>query len=336
MPLKGTKKKRSYGDQDDPYGFHHQLAHYQQWLDQMHYSETTIKGCESYLWKFFSWCDAHGIVHPAEVDRGQIERFQRWLYYSKTPTGSSLRISTQTLCLSHLRSFYKWMVRTKRTAYNPAADLEMPRQEKHLPQNIFSPLEIEQVLNEADTGKPLGVRDRAILEMLYSTGMRRRELVKLRLYDVNLEERVVFINQGKGNKDRYIPIGARAIAWLEKYLNEVRPGLAPHPDEGVIFLSGEHRAFNPDALGTVVRQYIVKAGIGKAGSCHVFRHSMATAMLENGADIRYIQHMLGHSRLDTTQIYTHVSIQKLKEVHQKTHPARRFRQDQEEAIQDES
>ncbi len=336
MPKKGVKKKRSYGDPNDPFGFHQLLTKYQQWLDQSHYSETTIKGCETYLWKFFAWCDTRGMMHPGDVDREHVERFQRWLYYSRTQNGTPLRISTQTLCLSHIRSFYKWMAKTKRINYNPAAELEMPRQEKHLPQNILSPLEIEQVLNEVDISKPLGIRDRAILEMFYSTGIRRRELVKLRLYDVNLEERYVFINQGKGYKDRYIPIGARAIAWLEKYLDEVRPDLAPYPDEGVMFLSNALRPFNPDALGTVVRQYVVKAGIEKGGACHIFRHSMATAMLENGADIRYIQHMLGHSRLDTTQIYTHVSIQKLKEVHQKTHPARRHRQEQQEELQDAS
>jgi len=128
------------------------------------------------------------------------------------------------------------------------------------------------------------------------------------------------IRQGKGKKDRMVPIGARAIAWTEKYLGDVRPQLVVEPDQGVLFLTATGEAFTPNRLTQMVREYVAAAAIGKTGACHLFRHMMATLMLEGGADIRFIQQMLGHAELSTTQIYTQVSIRKLKEIHTATHP----------------
>jgi len=123
-----------------------------------------------------------------------------------------------------------------------------------------------------------------------------------------------------------VPIGKRALAWVEKYLDEVRPTLALEPDDGVLFLTTQGDSFNPGTLSSIVKEYVENADIGKAGSCHLFRHTMATLMLEAGADIRYIQAMLGHEDLSSTQIYTQVSIVKLQEVHEKTHPAKMGRE----------
>ena len=130
------------------------------------------------------------------------------------------------------------------------------------------------------------------------------------------------IRLGKGKKDRMIPIGARALAWIDKYVTEVRPTLVREPDDGTLFLSNLNEAFTPNRLTQLVREYVDAAQLGKRGACHLFRHTMATLMLENGADIRFIQQMLGHAELSTTQIYTQVSIRKLKEIHSLTHPAR--------------
>jgi integrase/recombinase XerD len=152
--------------------------------------------------------------------------------------------------------------------------------------------------------------------------MRRMELASLKLYDLDLERGTVMIRLGKGKKDRMIPIGSRALAWIDKYVVEVRPALVREPDDGTLFLSNLNEAFTPNRLTQLVREYIDAAQLGKRGSCHLFRHTMATLMLENGADIRFIQQMLGHAELSTTQIYTQVSIRKLKEIHTLTHPAR--------------
>jgi integrase/recombinase XerD len=168
------------------------------------------------------------------------------------------------------------------------------------------------------------VRDRAIVETLYSTGMRRGELSGLDLYDVDFDRGWVTIRQGKGAKDRVVPIGSRALAWIRKYLDEIRPELVLRADEPVLFLSTTGERIPATSLTLLVRRLFVAAGVTKKGSCHLFRHAMATLMLERGADIRYIQEILGHSTLETTQAYTKVSIQKLKEIHEATHPGARL------------
>jgi integrase/recombinase XerD len=170
----------------------------------------------------------------------------------------------------------------------------------------------------------LGVRDRALLEVLYSTGIRRMEILKLKLYEVDKNHGVVSVREGKGKRDRVVPIGERALAWLEKYLIEVRPLIVGEPDEGYLFLTSTGQPFAPNYLSWLARRYVKAANVGKSGACHIFRHTMATLMLEGGADVRYIQAMLGHARLDTTQIYTHVSIRMLKQIHAATHPAARL------------
>ena len=167
----------------------------------------------------------------------------------------------------------------------------------------------------------MGVRDRAMLETFYSTGMRRMELVGLKIFDLDFERGTVLIRQGKGKKDRMIQIGDRALVWTEKYLREVRSSLVVEPDDGSLFLTKDGTPLIADHLSSLVKRYVESANTGKSGACHLFRHTMATLMLEGGADVRYIQQMLGHSRLETTEVYTHVSIRTLKAVHSATHPA---------------
>ena len=178
------------------------------------------------------------------------------------------------------------------------------------------------MLEQADPSAPYGLRNRAILEMLYSTGLRRAEALALELSDVDRRRRAVLVRCGKGGKDRVAPIGRRALAWLDKYLAEARPELAERSTTELLFITSTGRAILPNHLSAVVRKYLKRAGVAKPGACHLFRHTAATLMLEGGADVRYIQAMLGHESLSTTQIYTHVSIDKLREVHEQTHPAR--------------
>ena len=191
-----------------------------------------------------------------------------------------------------------------------------------MPKHILTASDAETILNQPDTNTITGIRDRAIMEVLYSTGMRRMELVNLKTTDIDIDRGTILIRHGKGDKDRMIPIGERAIQWIEKYLNECRPELAIGMSENILFLNTYGEEIGLTWLSRIVRNYIDKANINKTGSCHLFRHTMATLMLENGADIRYIQAMLGHAKLDTTQIYTQVSIQKLKDIHTATHPAK--------------
>ena len=148
------------------------------------------------------------------------------------------------------------------------------------------------------------------------------ELASLHVNAIDHERGTIMIRQGKGKKDRMVPIGSRALAWIKRYVEEVRPTLVIEPDAGVLFLTNLNEPFTPNRLTQMVRDMVNKAELGKSGACHLFRHTCATLMHENGADVRYIQEMLGHAKLETTQIYTQVSIRRLKEVHDLTHPAR--------------
>ena len=175
---------------------------------------------------------------------------------------------------------------------------------------------------------PLGLRDRAMLETLYSTGMRRSELTNLRAVDVHLAGGTIFVRLGKGGKDRVVPIGERACRWIERYIFEVRPELIDVDDDGTLFLAKHGQGMQAKQLSVIVRGAIERANLERFqgthpnAACHLLRHACATHMLENGADIRYIQALLGHADLSTTEVYTRVSIQQLKAVHERTHPAR--------------
>jgi integrase/recombinase XerD len=297
------------------------MKEYVDWMAVRQYSETTRHTRAQSLAHFAAWCEERSVLRPAEVTRPIVERYQRWLFHHRKPNGQPLGANTQHARLAGLRTYFRWLARNNRILHNPASDLELPRLGRRLPKAVLSASEAERVLAVPDVSTPLGLRDRAILETLYSTGVRRLEVMQLSVFSLDRERGVLFVRQGKGKKDRVIPISQRAILWIDKYLADVRPKLAMPPDEGVLFLTEAGESLHLNYLTALVRRYVEAAHLeGKSGSCHLFRHSMATLMLEGGADIRFVQQMLGHSDLQATQIYTHISIRKLKEVHGLTHP----------------
>ena len=306
----------------DPQGMYQMVQAYLQWMAIKNYSDKTISGREFFLFWFLEWCGQRGLLRPSEITKPILERYQRTLFHYRKKNGDPLSFRSQFNRLVAIRAWFKWLAKENHLLYNPASELELPKLERRLPKAVLSEREAESVLNQTDLGEPMGLRDRAILEVLYSTGIRRQELIDLLVQDVDPERGTLFVRQGKGRVDRMIPIGDRALQWVDKYLETTRPELACGRDEGRLFLNHYGQAISPNGLTRLVRNYIDKAQIGKRGSCHLFRHTLATLMLENGADIRFIQAMLGHVKLDTTQIYTQVSIKKLKEVHTLTHPAK--------------
>jgi integrase/recombinase XerD len=203
---------------------------------------------------------------------------------------------------------------------NPAADLDLPRKLPRSLPRALSLAEVEKILAVPDVADSLGVRERAILETLYGTGQRRRELVNLDVADLDRARGVVLVRRGKGGKDRFAPMGAQALAWVERYVGKCRLLLEMSANKTALFLSGYGGRLNPNYLGNWVRKTIDAAALDKTGSCHLFRRACATHLLENGADLRMIQELLGHARLDSTQIYTAVSITQLREVHARGHP----------------
>ena len=242
-----------------------------------------------------------------------------WRYIR--PNGKRLSWSTQRGRLSILKHWFSWLTKQNVIIHNPASEIELPRMEKRLPTEALTLTQIESLLSVPNITDPLGVRDRTMLELFYSSGLRRSELCRLEMSDLNTERGTLTVRRGKGNKDRVVPVGIRALHWLERYLKEVRSRLCLDTRTQALFLSGYGEAFNADVLSRMVSQWMAQVGV--RGSCHLLRHTCATHMLEGGADIRYIQQLLGHEKLETTAIYTEVSIKQLKEVHARCHPASR-------------
>ena len=291
------------------------------WMREVNYALTTVGKRRDELLRFSEWCGEREISDLADITLDLLERYRRHLYLRKHPlTGEDLTFSTQRNRLGDLRSFFHWCYKQRLVVTNPAADFELPRLGKQLPRNVLTIDEVEQVLSSVTLDKPTDLRDRAILETLYSTGIRRKELAGLKWVDLDVNGGAITVRQGKGQKDRVLPIGERALAWIATYKKEVRPQHVHGEDPGFVFLTREGRGLNIEVLTHMVGERVKASGIAKTGACHSFRHTMATLMLDGGADIRHVQEMLGHESLRSTQIYTRVSIHKLKEAHKATHP----------------
>lgn len=283
---------------------------------------TTISTRASGLRTFVSWCEQHGIERPEQVTRADVEAYQRWLHAYRRDDGRPLSERGQCGRLVAVRVLFAWLARTDRVAANPAAGIELPRAAMRLPRAVLTIEQVERVLAEADIRTALGLRDRAILEALYSTGMRRSELTGVEVGDLDSARGLVVVRRAKGGRQRVVPIGARALAWIGRYLRVARPRLAIAGDAGPLFVTEVGERMSGARLTDVVRGYVERSGVGVTGACHLFRHTCATLMLEGGADIRHIQELLGHAHLSTTEIYTRVSIVALREVYRATHPAR--------------
>jgi integrase/recombinase XerD len=308
------------GDPTDPAGWPRLVDEFCEWMGAHGYSERTIRNRRGQLAALIGWLAERGVTRPVEVTRPMLERYQRYLFHYRKTNGDPLSFRSQSQRLLPVRAFFKWAARNRIVLYNPAGEIELPKVEHRLPRPALTAAEAERVLAVPDLDERLGVRDRVMLEVLYSTGIRRSELAHLAVFDLDVERQTLLVRQGKGRKDRMVPIGERALAWVDRYLVDIRPQLVVEPDDGTLFLTADGSGLSPDRLTQIARGYVKASGVDKQGACHLFRHTMATLMLDGGADIRYIQAMLGHAELSTTQIYTQVSIRALQAVHAATHP----------------
>jgi integrase/recombinase XerD len=309
------------GDRADLAGFPRLVDEFCEHMAARGYSPRTVGNRRHMLSFLVAWLAERGITRPAEVTRPVLESYQRWLYHYRKSNGEPLSFRSQSQRLLAVRAFFKWAARQRHVLHNPSSEIDLPRAERRLPRPALTIAEAELVLAQPDLDDLAGVRDRAILEVLYSTGIRRAELAHLAITDIDHERQTVLVRQGKGRKDRLIPAGERALTWVRRYLTEVRPALACGDDDGTLFLTAGGTGFGLDRLTQLASGYVKASGVPKAGACHLFRHTMATLMLEGGADIRYIQAMLGHAELSTTQIYAQVSVRALQAIHAATHPA---------------
>jgi integrase/recombinase XerD len=278
------------------------------WVEQG-LSENTLSAYGSDLRIFAQWLNGKPML---DVNTADLSKFLASRYQEGIGNRSSARI------LSSLRRFYGYYIRENQIIIDPTALLESPHIGKPLPSSL-SETDVELLLSAPETALPLGFRDKTMLEMLYATGLRVSELVNLTLDQVSLRQGVVRIT-GKGNKERLVPVGEEAMSWLENYLTDIRKTILGTHQCPYIFVTTRGENMTRQAFWHIIKRHALKAGISKALSPHTLRHAFATHLLNHGADLRVVQLLLGHSDLSTTQIYTHIARERLKDLHSKFHP----------------
>ncbi len=290
-------------------------------LEVRGYARQTIQTYQNHLQPFDKWTHLHNILFPFDLTLEELEQYRLEVFNHRRKDGTPLKVNSQIARLGTIKRFCAWMVRKGFLDRDPSLQLELPRkQHRCLPKGLSRQM-VRRLLEVPDTKTPVGIRNRAILELFYTTGIRRFELVQVNMNDMDLEQYLLRIEHGKGGNNRIVPVGRHAIRWVEDYLRLSRPMMVRNKDEPALFITNEGNRLNTQYLGNVVRHMMDKVGVPKEGACHLLRHACATHMLEGGADIRIIQHMLGHVRLDTTEIYTHVGIKTLQEAHLRSHPS---------------
>ncbi len=286
-------------------------------------SEQTQKTYASMLRRLTAWLTAQGVADWAQVVFPHLTAFlqtERERTPCHEPETSRRKLAVESLYLeiAAIRAFFRFAVGEGHLRENPAEHLSLPRRWKRLPKSL-SGTEIDCLLAPPAVSTPADWCDTAVLELAYASGLRLAELRGVRLEQLHLDGGYVTVI-GKGNKERLVPVGDRAVAVLRRYLAEARPKLARPGSPSQVFLTLRGTAFSHTALWSRIRRRAVKAGVGKAVTPHMLRHSFATHLLENGADLRVIQEMLGHASISTTQIYTHVTGNRLRDIHRRFHP----------------
>ncbi len=287
-------------------------------------SRGTVAYRRVYLGQLLAWLQARGIREARQVTPRVLDQYLAHLKGRETGYNraepSPLSVKTLAAEASVLRSLFGWLARRRVLLFNPAEDLKLGDRSTPLPKAVLTETEMLALL-DAPGKDALGLRDRAILETLYSTGLRRAELCGLDRYDLDFPGEVVLVRQGKGGRDRIVPIGSYALAALRRYLNEARPALVGRSKEPALFLAAiTRRRLGVKTLNLIVRKCAEAAGIGKRVTPHVLRHTCATHLLQGGADVRHVQLILGHASIATTQIYTRVAVEDLVAVHRRHHP----------------
>ncbi|WP_405729694.1 site-specific tyrosine recombinase XerD [Anaerotignum sp.] len=274
-------------------------------------SENTVLSYARDLKGFCRFMKESGVLDPAKVNRTNV---MAYVYELQKQRKAGTTVSRN---IASIRSFFQFLQRKGIVTENPAADLELPKVEKKVPE-ILSLDKVELLLEQPSGDEDKEIRDKAMLELLYATGIRVTELISLRVEDINLP--LEYIRCGSDTKSRIIPIGAQAKASLRRYLDKVREHMLLRPDEEVLFVNCNGKPMTRQGFWKIIKAYAKKAGIEEDITPHMLRHSFAAHLIENGADLRSVQEMLGHSDISTTQIYTKLTNQKLKNVYAKTHP----------------
>ncbi|MEW6279515.1 MAG: tyrosine-type recombinase/integrase [Candidatus Eremiobacterota bacterium] len=299
---------------------------FREFMELRAWSPRTMEGYLQELPHLFAFLDGRGVTRLSEVTRDLVEAYRLELYYARH-RGRPLHLSSQSRRLSAVKAFFRFLRHSRHLLVDPAAEVERPRVPRNLPRVLLTEKEAVRLLEAPDVKTPLGLRDRSILELLYSTGIRNSELRGLQLDDLLLSSGLVVVRFGKGGKSRVLPLGEEAAYWLEQYLRLGRPRFLEAEGQPWVFLSLKGGPLRTrEALSEVVKRAVREAGIQKPVRPHGLRHAVATHMLRRGASLRHLQELLGHASAGTTQVYTRVEISDLRRVHRRTHPRERGRE----------
>lgn len=291
------------------------ITEFKQQLKVRGYAEATIESYRKGLGYFQDFLKDQAIMEIKEIGR------QAVLDYQSKVMAEPIATESKALKIRPVKRLFEWLVETNQLLINPAENLVETCRKNRKIGTTLTIEEIQKLLAQPNLSLKTGIRDRAILEVLYASAIRLDELLNLEVYNIDLKEQVLYIRKAKGRKQRVVPLGKKATAFLKEYLEKIRPYYArKNPKERRLFLLNTGLTMTQGSIRTMMRGYRVQAGINKPVSPHTLRRTCATHLLQQGADIRYIQELLGHARLDTTRIYTKVMPVEVKQTHEKTHP----------------
>ena len=280
------------------------------WLEEG-LARNTLDSYRQDLSQFAIWLEKDASKDLLQAEQFDIQRYLAFKFPISKPRSVSRLIAS-------LRRLYRFSLRENRIAVDPTLQIESPKLPRSLPKSL-SEDDVVALLNAPNLNDSIGLRDRAMLEILYASGLRVSELVELKVTEVSLSEGVVRVT-GKGSKTRLVPMGEVAVDWISRYLNEARPGILEKRLSDSLFVTQRGSSMTRQAFWYLIKRYALLAGIHKPMSPHVLRHAFATHLLNHGADLRVVQMLLGHSDISTTQIYTHVARERLKQLHTAHHP----------------
>lgn len=294
------------------------LFRFKEHMKVLNRSVATINAYTGHLKGFLAANDG---ADMKKVARSMIEAWITGLYDYRDKDNKPYSLATVSLKIRAIKRFFEYLERANIIFINPAEFIREPKKEKSLPRAVLTPEEAGRILDQPNLGTLKGIRDRSILEVFYSSGIRLSELCHLTIYDADLQGGTLRINQGKGKKDRIVPLGRHAIRFLREYIAKVRPHFTrKNRSNRNLFVDCYGKVISSQIVEITVRGYARSAGIKKQITPHIFRHSFATSLIKNGADVVAVQKMLGHAQLSTTQIYIRRLGLDLKAAHQKTHP----------------
>ena len=299
--------------------------YFRDYLISRNFSERTIESYTYEVKRFLKFIEENyiRIKEITQITKETIADYSNYLTCYKDKRSNSLSSKTIKIKLISIKNFFKYLLKYDYILSNPTTLVELPREEKELPRSVLSEEEVKEILSKIQTNAPIGLRNKSIVELLYSTGIRTSELCSLKIPDIDLKEQTAIIVLGKGNKTRVVPLGQYCCHYIEQYLEKARKFMLKGKlkDDGYLFLTERGKPFNRESLNKcVIAQVMKNVKINKKVSCYTFRHSVASHLVKGNVDIRYVSQLLGHESLRTTQKYVHLEISDLKKMHSLYHP----------------